>query len=66
MKLRVPEKDGPALRIDGVPVYPGTYRVPEDMSQEKAQAIIEQGAGEVVQDEPVKAKKAKAETDILA
>ena len=65
MKLRVHERSGGAFRLDGKPVYFGDYRVPQDLTQEQAQAIVDAGVGEFLQEEPVKKSKAK-EPDHLA
>lgn len=61
MKLRVHERSGAAFRLDGKPVYFGDYRVPEDLTQEQAQAIVDAGVGEFVAEAPVKKSKAKVE-----
>lgn len=64
MKLRVNEQAGPVFRLNDVPIYPGDYAVPGDLSEEVAQAVVDAGAGVLV--EETDPKPQQSDSDILS
>jgi hypothetical protein len=59
MKLRVHEASGASFRLGDRIVHFGDYRIPEDLTQEEAQVVVDAGAGEFV----AEAKKSKAKVE---
>lgn len=51
MKIRIPDEPGTARLADGRVLYFGVYRVPEDLSDDVAQHLLDGGEATLVEEE---------------